>query len=213
MASCTSALARSDALSFFMTVLEPGRAQRARAHYLLYSTPSVRWTGRPGGDRRFGSRRRLPAARDAFQPFDLLDVRHEHGLRRVLGELRPDRVRLRGDEREPLTANEVRSLDAFQERAGLVGHGLPAERVVLQLADFVERLPDRLRHVVEHADDVDRRLDDGLRLVRRRCWTSLRCSFVNGATSSICDRMVRNCAMTASAVRVMAGRGSTEQRC
>ncbi len=114
--------------------------------------------------RRLRGLRRLLATRDAFQPLDFLDVRQEHCLRRIPGELCPDRVRLHGDEREPLTANEVCSLDAFLERARLVGHGVPAERVVLQLTDFVERLPDRLRYVVEHADDVDRCLDDGLRL-------------------------------------------------
>src|SRR5260370_1070981 len=42
--------------------------------------------------------------------------------------------------------------------------------------------------------------------IRRRCLTSLLCSFDNGATSSICDRMVRNCAMTASGVK-LAGLG------
>src|ERR1051326_2647257 len=46
----------------------------------------------------------------------------------------------------------------------------------------------------------------GLVCIRRRCLTSLRCSLDNGATSSICDRMVRSCAMTASAVS-LAGSG------
>ena len=91
-------------------------------------------------------------------------MRHEHCHVRVLRQLCPDGVRLRRDEREPLTAIEVCSLDAFQERVSLFGHGVPAQRVILQLTDFVERLPDRLRNVVEHADDVDRCLDDGLRL-------------------------------------------------
>src|SRR5204863_6540772 len=110
--------------------------------------------------RRWGRRlrclRRLFAARDAFQPFDFLDVRQEHRIRRVLCQLGPDRVRLHGEEREALPADEVCSLDAFEECAGLFGRGLPAEHVVLQLADVVERLSDRLRYVVEHADDVDR---------------------------------------------------------
>src|SRR5229473_4976198 len=49
-ASFTSATARSDALSFFMTVMEPGRARwRARVHYLLYlyafGVVFVSWAG------------------------------------------------------------------------------------------------------------------------------------------------------------------------
>src|ERR1051325_21068 len=44
--------------------------------------------------------------------------------------------------------------------------------------------------------------------VRRRPLMSLRCSCVNGSTCSICDRIVRNCAMTASGVNfVVSGTG------
>src|SRR5436305_1777640 len=39
---------------------------------------------------------------------------------------------------------------------------------------------------------------------RRRFLTSARCDIDNGATSSICDCMVRSCAMTASADRLTA---------
>src|SRR6266852_4353637 len=42
--------------------------------------------------------------------------------------------------------------------------------------------------------------------IRRRCLTSLLCSFDNGGASSICDRMVRNCAMTSSGA-ILAGSG------
>ncbi|HKS25461.1 MAG TPA: response regulator transcription factor [Thermoanaerobaculia bacterium] len=137
------------------------RPLRARAHNFplpLRFRCGGRVVRRPRLLRPF---RRLLAARGDFQPFDFLDLRHEDRLGRVLGELRADRVRLRGDERDALAANEVCPLDAFQERARLVGRGLPAERVGLQLADVVERLADRLRHVVR-AENVDRCLDHGL---------------------------------------------------
>src|SRR5664279_1749864 len=45
--------------------------------------------------------------------------------------------------------------------------------------------------------------------IRRRCLTSLLCSFDNGGTSSICARMVRNCAMTSSGA-ILAGSGFDE---
>src|SRR5258706_889429 len=115
------------------------------------------WCGGRYGSRRRCQRgrlrglRRLLTARDALEPFDLLEVRYEHGFGWVFGELRADRVCLRGEERELLTAIEVCSLDAVQERAHLVGHGLPADRFVLQLTDVIERLPDGVRDVVEEA--------------------------------------------------------------
>src|SRR5260370_719462 len=153
-----------------MTVMEPGRAPSSAPGLTTSSTLRLRCGGRVEcGYRRRRRRRlsrlRLPATRGGLQAPDFLDVRHEHCLCRILCELGPDRVRLRTDEREPFMAIEVSSLDASQERTSLVGHGVPAERVVLQLTDFVERLPDRQRYVVEYADDVDRRFDDGLRLL------------------------------------------------
>src|ERR1051325_6187330 len=71
-----------------------------------------------------GRLRALFATRDAFQPLDFLHVRQQHRLRRVLGQLRPDGVRLHPDEGEPFMPKEVGSLDAFEERASLVGHGV-----------------------------------------------------------------------------------------
>ena len=66
-------------------------------------------------------------------------MRHEHRLGGIFRELSPDRVRLRGDHREPLAAHEVCSFEAFQERPDVLDRRVPAERIVLQLADFVER--------------------------------------------------------------------------
>src|SRR5436305_14029987 len=68
-----------DAMSFFMAVIEPGRASRARPGsqppYLRF-----RYGGRIVGRCRRGRRRLrrlrpLLATRDAFQPLDFLDMR------------------------------------------------------------------------------------------------------------------------------------------
>src|ERR1051326_7207937 len=103
---------------------------------------------------------RLTTRGDALELLDLLHVRHQHRVRRIQGELRPDGVRLPADEGELLTANEVGSLDAAHERASLAGGRVPAVRFVLYLTQVVQRLSDGLRHVIEHADHVDRRGDD-----------------------------------------------------
>ena len=183
--------------------MEPGRVSGAPG---LATSSTLRL--RVGGGRQRlhrprSARRWLLATRDAFEPFDLLHVRDEDCLRRVLGELGPDRVRLAGDECEPFTANEVGALDAFEERPRLFGRCLPAERVVLQLTDFVERLPmawDTLSSTPMTLIDASR---TGFEWSRTRCLSCLRYSCVNGATPSICDRMVRNCAMTASGERLV----------
>jgi len=86
------------------------------------------------------------------------------------------------------------SLEAFQERASLFDRDVLAERVVLQLTGFVERLPDRLRDVVEHADHVDRGLDDGRRLFSETVSDPLPLIRRQRVASSSCERMARSCA-------------------
>src|SRR4051812_34859254 len=98
MTSCTSSAARCDALSFFMVIMEPGRAcERARVRYLLTLRLRYRGRGVTGNRRRWRLRglRRLLAARDRFEPFDFFDVRQEHRFGRILRELRTDRIGLR----------------------------------------------------------------------------------------------------------------------
>src|ERR1051326_2185290 len=103
---------------------------------------------------------RLTTRGDALELLDLFHVRHQHRVRRIQGELRPDRVRLPADECELLTAHEVGSLDALQKRASLAGGRVPTVRLLLYLAHVAQRLSDGLRDVVEDADHVDRRGDD-----------------------------------------------------
>jgi len=72
------------------------------------------------------------AALDALQTLDLLQVRHEDGVRRIARQLGTDVERLPGDQRDALAANEVRSGDAIQHRPQLTLGHQPAVRFVRQ---------------------------------------------------------------------------------
>src|SRR5947209_16061679 len=98
-----------------------------------------------GGRRRWrrgrvigGRGGRLGAARDPFQPFDLLDVRYQHFVLGLAGELRPDDVRLRTELCELLTPDGVRSGDAGEEVSHFLLGGFPEDRFLLQVAHGVD---------------------------------------------------------------------------
>src|SRR5260370_19787892 len=112
-----------------MTVMRPGRALTSAPGLTTSSTLRLRCRGRVvcgyrRRSRRLRGLRRLLATRGGLHPLDFLEVRYEHSLCRILRELGPDRVGLPTDEREPLTAIEVCSLDALQERTSLLGRGV-----------------------------------------------------------------------------------------
>ncbi len=56
------------------------------------------------------------AALEALKTLDLLQVRHEDGIRRIARQLGTDVERLPGDQRDALAADVVRSGDAMQHR-------------------------------------------------------------------------------------------------
>ncbi len=62
---------------------------------------------------RPGSGRRMLAALEALQTLELLQVRHEYGVRRIARQLGSDVERLPGDQRDALTADEVRTATPF----------------------------------------------------------------------------------------------------
>jgi len=70
------------------------------------------------------------AALDAPQTLDLLQVRHENGIRRIACQLRTDVERLPGDQRDALAASEVRSGDTVQHRPQRKVGRYPAVRLV-----------------------------------------------------------------------------------
>src|ERR1043165_5835805 len=130
-------------------------------------------------------------------------MRYQPGVVRVLRELGPDRVRLGADQGETLAPNEIASLDVLEESLGLLDDGVPANRIGLLLAHLVERCPIACDTLSRTPMTLIVASTIGV-FCRRRCALSAaRCSFESGATSSICDRIVRNCSMTASGVSLL----------